>query len=46
MAEFGAATFILVAGAAQPAGIWHRVVPLLQQAGHRVIAVDFARHGR
>jgi pimeloyl-ACP methyl ester carboxylesterase len=34
------ATFILVPGAGGAAWYWHRVVPLVQQAGHHAIAVD------
>ena len=34
------ATFILVAGAMHGAWVWHRVVPLLQRAGHRALAPD------
>src|SRR5690348_1989111 len=33
-------TFILIPGAGGAAWYWHRVVPLLQQAGHGVVAVD------
>lgn len=34
------ATFVLVPGAGGVAWYWHRVVPLLQGAGHDVVAVD------
>lgn len=34
-------TFILLPGAGGAAWYWHRVVPLLEQAGHVAIAVDF-----
>jgi len=34
------ATFVLVPGAGGAAWYWHRVVPLLEQAGHEAIAVD------
>ena len=33
-------TYVLVPGAGGAAWYWHRVVPLLQQAGHEAIAVD------
>src|SRR5262245_5781628 len=33
-------TFILIPGAGGVAWYWHRVVPLLQAAGHDAIAVD------
>lgn len=33
-------TFLLVPGAGGAAWYWHRVVPLLRDAGHRAIAVD------
>ena len=33
-------TFVLIPGAGGVAWIWHRVVPLLQEAGHRAVAVD------
>lgn len=33
-------TFVLVPGAGGAAWYWHRVVPLLEQAGHRAVAVD------
>src|SRR5258708_39189397 len=32
--------FVLIPGAGGAAWYWHRVVPLLQQAGHEAIAVD------
>jgi pimeloyl-ACP methyl ester carboxylesterase len=34
------ATFILVPGAMHTAWVWHRVVPLLERAGHRALALD------
>lgn len=33
-------TFVLIPGAGGTAWYWHRVVPLLQDAGHEAIAVD------
>jgi pimeloyl-ACP methyl ester carboxylesterase len=33
-------TYILIPGAGGAAWYWHRVVPLLQQAGHQAVAVD------
>ncbi len=33
-------TFVLIPGAGGAAWYWHRVVPLLRQAGHEAIAVD------
>ena len=33
-------TFVLVPGAGGEGWYWHRVVPLLEAAGHRAIAVD------
>ena len=33
-------TFVLIPGAGGTAWYWHRVVPLLRQAGHEAIAVD------
>src|SRR5215475_15997777 len=33
-------TFVLIPGAGGAAWYWHRVVPLLEQAGHEAIAVD------
>jgi pimeloyl-ACP methyl ester carboxylesterase len=39
------ATFILVPGAMHPAWCWHRIVPLLEQGGHRAIAIDLPGTG-
>ena len=39
------ATFVLVHGAWQGAWCWFKVTPLLQQAGHTVVAVDLPSHG-
>jgi pimeloyl-ACP methyl ester carboxylesterase len=36
----GRRTFVLIPGAGGSAWYWHRVVPLLQAAGHEAIAVD------
>jgi pimeloyl-ACP methyl ester carboxylesterase len=36
----GRQTFVLIPGAGGSAWYWHRVVPLLQAAGHEAIAVD------
>jgi len=36
----GMASFVLIPGAGGTAWYWHRVVPLLQAAGHEAIAVD------
>src|SRR5690349_3472010 len=33
-------TFVLIPGAGGEAWYWHRVVPLLQRAGHEVLAID------
>lgn len=33
-------TFVLIPGAGGAAWYWHRVAPLLQDAGHRAVAVD------
>ncbi len=35
--------FVLIPGAGGAAWYWHRVVPLLQEAGHEAIAVDLVR---
>jgi len=39
------ATFVLVPGAGHTAWCWHKVVPLLESAGHRVIALDLPGTG-
>jgi pimeloyl-ACP methyl ester carboxylesterase len=39
-------TFILIHGSWHSAWNWHQVVPLLEQAGHRAIAVDLPGMGR
>lgn len=39
-------TFILIHGSWHSAWNWHRVVPLLEKAGHRAIAVDLPGMGR
>ncbi|ONH32845.1 alpha/beta fold hydrolase [Pseudofrankia asymbiotica] len=36
----GRRTFVLIPGAGGVAAYWHRVVPLLREAGHEAIAVD------
>jgi pimeloyl-ACP methyl ester carboxylesterase len=38
-------TYILIHGAWHGAWCWNKVVPLLQQAGHRAIALDLPGHG-
>jgi len=39
-AERRSSSFVLIPGAGGAAWYWHRVVPLLERAGHDVIAVD------
>jgi pimeloyl-ACP methyl ester carboxylesterase len=39
-------TFVLVHGAWHGAWCWHRVVPLLERAGHRVLTPELPGHGR
>lgn len=39
-------TFILIHGSWHSAWNWHRVIPCLEQAGHRAIAVDLPGMGR
>jgi hypothetical protein len=33
-------SFVLIPGAGGVAWYWHRVIPLLEQAGHEAVAVD------
>ncbi|MEQ1569965.1 MAG: alpha/beta fold hydrolase [Myxococcota bacterium] len=40
------ATFVLVHGSFHAAWNWHRLTPLLEQAGHVGVAVDLPGHGR
>lgn len=40
------ATFILLHGSFHAAWNWHRLIPLLEGAGHRAIALDLPAHGR
>jgi pimeloyl-ACP methyl ester carboxylesterase len=39
------ATFVLVHGAWHGAWCWFKVIPLLEQAGHAVVALDLPSHG-
>lgn len=39
-------TFILIHGSWHSAWNWHRLTPLLEQAGHKVIAIDLPGMGR
>jgi pimeloyl-ACP methyl ester carboxylesterase len=39
-------TYVLIHGSWHSAWNWHRVVPLLQQQGHRAIAIDLPGMGR
>lgn len=39
-------TFILIHGSWHSAWNWHRVVPLIETAGHRAIAIDLPGMGR
>jgi pimeloyl-ACP methyl ester carboxylesterase len=39
------ATFVLVHGAWHGAWCWYKVVPLLEKAGHTVVALDLPSHG-
>lgn len=39
-------TFILIHGSWHSAWNWHRIVPLLEQAGHRALAIDLPGMGR
>ena len=38
-------TFILLAGALQPAWVWHRLLPLLKNAGYNAVAPDLPGMG-
>src|SRR5256885_1932231 len=40
------ATFIFLHGSFHAAWNWHKVIPLLERAGHRAIALDLPGHGR
>ena len=42
---YSGATFVLIHGAWQGAWAWQRVVPLLEAAGHRAVAVDLPGNG-
>lgn len=33
-------SFVLLPGAGGASAYWHRVVPLLEEAGHNVVAID------
>ena len=39
-------TFVLIHGAFSESWTWHKVIPLLEKAGHRVIAPDLPGHGQ
>ena len=39
-------TFILIHGSWHSAWNWHKVVPMIEKAGHRAIAVDLPGMGR
>lgn len=39
-------TYVLIHGSWHGAWCWHKVVPLLEQAGHKAIAIDLPGHGR
>jgi pimeloyl-ACP methyl ester carboxylesterase len=39
-------TYVLVHGSWHGAWCWHKIIPLLEQAGHQAIAVDLPGHGR
>jgi pimeloyl-ACP methyl ester carboxylesterase len=38
-------TFVLVHGASHGAWCWHKVIPFLEDRGHRVVAIDLPGHG-
>lgn len=39
-------TYVLIHGSWHGAWCWYKVIPLLQKAGHRAIALDLPGHGR
>ena len=39
-------TYVLIHGSWHGAWCWYKIIPLLQQAGHQVIALDLPGHGR
>ena len=39
-------SFVLIPGAGGSAWYWHRVVPLLREAGNEAIAVDLPGHAQ
>ena len=39
-------TFVLIHGSWHGAWCWYKVIPLLEQAGHKAIALDLPGHGR
>jgi pimeloyl-ACP methyl ester carboxylesterase len=39
-------TYVLIHGSWHGAWCWHKIIPLLEQAGHTTIALDLPGHGR
>jgi pimeloyl-ACP methyl ester carboxylesterase len=39
-------TYVLIHGSWHGAWCWHKIIPRLEAAGHKVIAPDMPRHGR
>ena len=39
-------TYVLIHGSWHGAWCWYKIIPLLQQAGHKAIALDLPGHGR
>ena len=39
-------TYVLIHGSWHGAWCWYKIIPLLEQAGHRAIALDLPGHGR